>query len=126
MNAKGSTRFVLVDNNDENKDLLILSSIEESIDLVRDADLYRLQNRRVAQELASWLDVSRRPPTYGEDDWAALVRERIINDVPGAGPFDIDPNEDSAVPFVAFSIISVFVFSYFFLLGEVQIQTTET
>jgi len=35
-------------------------SIKESIDLVAEADKCRLQNRRVGQELAEWLDVSRR------------------------------------------------------------------
>ena len=63
-------------------------SPRESIDPVAVADKNRLQNGRVAQELASWIDVSRQPPreeaspgitvasTTDDDmeEWAIVVR----------------------------------------------------
>jgi hypothetical protein len=90
-------------------------SIKESIDLVTDgADKGRLQNRRVAQELASWLDVSRRlvldqdnidmdtdtdnvdlnmmNNCISPEKWSSILRSRILSGVPGVGPLDIDPN----------------------------------
>ncbi len=87
-------------------------TIKESIDLVSEADKNRIQNRRVAQELASWVDVSRRPPKYNVDDWAGMVRQRILSSVPGAGALDVDPNEsdaDGVVALVLFGFISVVV-----------------
>lgn len=84
---------------DESSDMKICRvSIKESIDLVPEADRGRLQNRRVAQELASWLDVSRRPDECGisAEEWAGTVRSRILAGVPGAGTLDVDPNEDDA------------------------------
>ncbi len=98
-------------------------TIKESIDLVSEADKNRLQNRRVAQELASWLDVSRRPPKYNVDDWAGMVRQRILTSVPGAGALDVDPNESDAegvVALVLFGFISVVVLglSFQFFLPE--------
>jgi len=98
-------------------------SIVESIDLIREADTGRLQNRRVAQELASWLDVSRRPENIDEDEWAAAVRERVLVGVPGAGPLDVDPNEENegAVAVLIFGVICVaaLAFSYNVLVDEV-------
>lgn len=88
------------------------ATIKESIDLVCEADKNRLQNRRVAQELASWVDVSRRPPNYDVDDWASMVRQRILTSVPGAGALDVDPNESDAegvVALVLFGFISLVV-----------------
>ena len=95
--------------------------IEESIDLVTEADKNRLQNRRVAQELASWLDVRRPPDTdsINVDEWAGMVRQRILSGVPGAGALDIDPNEDgeAGVALAIFGVISLAVlalsFQYF-------------
>ena len=87
-------------------------TIKESIDLVSEADKNRIQNRRVAQELASWIDVSRRPPKFNVDDWAGMVRQRILTSVPGAGALDVDPNEsdtDGVVALVLFGFISVVV-----------------
>lgn len=87
-------------------------TIKESIDLVSEADKNRIQNRRVAQELASWLDVSRRPPNFNVDDWAGMVRQRILTSVPGAGALDVDPNEsdaEGALVLLLFGIISVTV-----------------
>jgi len=84
---------------DESSDMKICRvSIKESVDLVSEADRDRLQNRRVAQELASWLDVSRRPDECGisAEEWADTVRSRILAGVPGAGTLDVDPNEDDA------------------------------
>ena len=101
----------------------VIISIKESIDLVREADLSRLQNRRVAQELASWLDVSRRPLQMdGEESvWAATVRERILTGVPGAGPLDVDPNEDGPGGFLIFGALCIAAFGllYYVLLEEV-------
>lgn len=68
--------------------------ISESIDLIYEADRGLLQNRKVAQELASWLDVSRRPIGMDPLDWAASLRSRVIYGVPGAGSLDIDPNAE--------------------------------
>lgn len=87
-------------------------AIQESIDLVSKADANRLQNRRVAQELASWLDI-RRPPdaeqSIDEDKWAGIVRQRILIGVNGAGALDIDPNEEdeTRVALVIFSLVSL-------------------
>ena len=39
--------------------------MKETIDLVKEADLRRIQNRMVAQELASWLDVARQSIDVG-------------------------------------------------------------
>jgi len=97
-------------------------SVTESLDLVWEADKNRLQNRRVAQELASWIDVSRRPPkellggggtmtmlvdTTMEEWWAGIVRERILTGVPGAGPLDVDPNEDDTEGDIALVVFGV-------------------
>jgi len=84
-------------------------SIKESIDLVSEADKCRIQNRRVAQELAEWLDVSRRPSSKDYDEWASIVRQRVLANVPGAGPLDVDPNEDDTegVIVLAFSAFCV-------------------
>jgi hypothetical protein len=81
--------------------------LEESIDLVEEADSFRLQNRVVAQEFASWLDVSRKPPIVDEVDWASKVRQRILANVPGAGALDVDPNEDEPRVLYAFLFICI-------------------
>ena len=98
-------------------------SIKESIDLVREGDLGRLQNRKVAQELAAWLDVSRRPSGTSEESWAGIVRSRILSAVPGAGVLDIDPNdeEESASALLVFGVtcLMALTLSYNFFLGEV-------
>jgi len=67
--------------------------------------------------LASWIDVSRRPPlgmecdiiVDAEDEWVGIVRQRILTGVAGAGPLDVDPNEDDSEPIIAliFGIICV-------------------
>ena len=97
-------------------------SITEALDLVKEADGGRLLNRRVAQEFASWLDV-RRPDECGinEDEWAGMVRERILLGVPGAGALDVDPNEDDGEGAMALLIFGAFCsialalsFQYFF------------
>lgn len=86
-------------------------SLKESLDLVSEADKSRLQNRRVAQELASWIDVSRRPPLecggIDTDEWAGIVRQRILTGVPGAGALDVDPNEDDSEGGIALFIFGV-------------------
>ena len=84
-------------------------SLKENIDLVSEADKCRIQNRRVAQELAEWLDVSRRPPNIDYDEWASIVRERILSGVPGTGALDIDPNEDENEGAVVLAFFSVIV-----------------
>ena len=81
--------------------------ISETIDLVEEADKRRLQNRRVAQELASWLDVSRRPINVDREEWASQVRKRILSDVRGAGALDIDPNDDGSEGVIALLIFGV-------------------
>lgn len=59
-----------------------------------EADKNILQNRRVAQELAAWLDVCR-PPEQDEDEWESMFRQQILPGVPGAGALDVDPNADN-------------------------------
>lgn len=103
---------------DTNGDYFVKISIKESIDLVLEADKNRLQNRRVAQELASWIDVSRRPPNLDVDDWAGMVRKRILSFVPGAGALDFDPNENNSegvIALVLFGIVSTAVLGVSFL-----------
>jgi hypothetical protein len=98
-------------------------SLTESIDLVKEADLSRLQNRIVAQEFASWLDVSRRPYQLEEVLWASKVRKRILATVPFAGALDIDPNEEDGPDTVlgfAFVCIAAFGILYKVLLGELS------
>ncbi len=102
---------VVSNSTDTNADYFVTISIKESIDLVLEADKNRLQNRRVAQELASWIDVSRRPPNFDVDDWAGKV-SRILSSVPGAGALDFDPNENDAegiMALVLFGIVSIAV-----------------
>ncbi|KAL7528647.1 hypothetical protein ACHAXR_002548 [Thalassiosira sp. AJA248-18] len=100
------------DDNMANRDCCSIVSVRESIDLVSEADKSRLQNRRVAQELAMWIDVSRRPPS-GElgitdaDEWAGIVQQRILTGVVGAGMLDVDPNEDDSEGVVALLIFGV-------------------
>ncbi len=123
--VEGNSRLKIVRKEEgaSNMESPVSISIAESIDLVKEADSSRLQNRRVAQELASWLDVSRRPMEMDgkERDWADIVRERILMNVPGAGPLDVDPNEDEPGVILAFGTLCLATFSllYFFLVGEV-------
>jgi hypothetical protein len=100
---------------------------KESIDLVADSDKNRLQNRRVAQELASWLDV-RRPPgadhAIDADEWASTVRQRILSGVEGAGLLDIDPNEEgeAGIAIAIFGVVSLAVLALsfqFFAVPEI-------
>jgi len=103
---------VVSNSTDTNADYFVTISIKESIDLVLEADKNRLQNRRVAQELASWIDVSRRSPNFDVDNWAGMVRKRILSSVPGAGALDFDPNEndsEGAIALVLFGIVSIAV-----------------
>ena len=97
-------------------------SLKESIDLVSEADKGRLQNRRVAQEVASWIDVSRRPPEkeFGIDanEWAGVVRQRMLMGVPGAGALDVDPNEDDVEGGIALLIFGVVCFGVLALSFE--------
>jgi hypothetical protein len=50
--VEGNT-IVTIHENPEYETIIV---VKESIDLVSEADSCRLENRRVAQELASWLD----------------------------------------------------------------------
>ena len=54
--------------------------------------------------------MSRRPDEFGinEDEWAGMVRERILLGVPGAGSLDIDPNEDDGEGATALLIFGAF------------------
>ena len=108
--VEGNTLLSIKDDDIVSCDSISIS-IKESIDLVSEADKCRLQNRRVAQELAEWVDVSRRPPSKDYDEWASIVRQRILINVPGAGPLDVDPNEDDTegVIVLAFSAFCVAV-----------------
>lgn len=110
----GSTRLKLT--NDK-------ITIEESYDLIREVDLSRLQNRKTAQEFASWLDVSRKPKGKSREDWEGIVRSRVLNNVVGTGVLDIDPNEDdqegaSAILVFGGMLILSLVFTYNIFLGE--------
>ena len=102
-------------------------TIKEAVDLVSEADKNRIQNRRVAQELASWLDV-RRPPDSEQsidmDEWAGMVRQRILSGVAGAGVLDIDPNEDGEadIALVIFGMVSLATLALsfqYFLVPEI-------
>ena len=102
-------------------------TIKETVDLVSEADKNRLQNRRVAQELASWLDV-RRPPDVEQsidaDEWAGMVRQRILSGVAGAGALDIDPNKDGEadIALVIFGLVSLAALTLsfqYFLVPEI-------
>ncbi|CAJ1954888.1 unnamed protein product [Cylindrotheca closterium] len=103
--VKGNTRFRLIQDGSATQAVTII--LEESIDLVEEADSLRLQNRVVAQEFASWLDVSRKPPIADEVDWASKVRQRILTNVPGAGALDVDPNEDEPGVLYTFLILCI-------------------
>uniref|UniRef100_A0A7S3V7J5 Uncharacterized protein n=1 Tax=Chaetoceros debilis TaxID=122233 RepID=A0A7S3V7J5_9STRA len=102
-NTNVKLRCLLTDESKFEMGMYIL----ESIDLIYEADRGLLQNRRVAQELASWLDVSRRPIGLDPLDWAALVRTRVISGVPGAGSLDIDPNAEGEgeIAFILFVLM---------------------
>jgi hypothetical protein len=117
--VEGSTRLRVSDDDTTSQ---VRIHMIESIDLVREADRSRLQNRIVAQEFASWLDVSRRPLQMEELVWAAIVRERVLVNVPGAGALDVDPNEDGPGVFYAFGIacLAAFGLLYQFLAEEVN------
>ena len=75
-------------------------SVEESLDVVGEADGGRLKNRRVAADAAIFLDF-RRPSSADPDDWAAAVASRVLARTPGAGSLDIEPLEDDAEAAVA-------------------------
>lgn len=112
--VEGSTRLKLT--NDK-------ITIEESYDLIREVDLSRLQNRKTAQEFASWLDVSRKPKGKSREDWEGIIRSRVLNNVVGTGVLDIDPNEDdqegaSAILVFGGMLILSLVFTYNIFLGE--------
>lgn len=81
-------------------------SLTERVDLVADADGGRLLNRKVAQELAAWLDVCRRPCAVDPDEWAATVRSRCLSGVPGAGVLDVDPSEDGPAAAAVFALVA--------------------
>ena len=110
--VEGNTRLKILQEEQYSK---VRISLSESIDLVREADLGRLQNRIMAQELASWLDVSRRPFDMDgkETEWAETVRERILTNVPGAGPLDVDPNEDGPGVLLSFALLLIITFGLF-------------
>lgn len=82
------------------------TAVSETIDLLAEADAGRLLNRKVAQELAAWLDVCRRPEDVDADEWAAAVRSRCLSGVPGAGVLDVDPIEDGPASVAAFGLLS--------------------
>lgn len=79
-------------------------AISESVDLVLEARRGKLLNRRVAQELAAFLDVCRRPEDIDPDDWAATVRTSCLSGVPGAGVLDVDPSEDGPAAVGVFAL----------------------
>lgn len=126
--VEGNSRLRFKLSSGEDKTVRIVSmSITESIDLIREADLGRLQNRIVGQELASWLDVSRRPSQIDSSEWAATVRDRVLTGVPGAGPLDVDPNEDGPEVLFVFSAICIVAFAllYKVLFEEIFGSTGE-
>ena len=72
----------------------------ESLPLLIECDAERLVNRLVASNFAAFLDVCRRPDRADPEDWAALVRRRVLPGT-GAGVMDIQPNEDDSDGVVA-------------------------
>jgi len=69
-------------------------SHRERVDAVDLAATSRLRNRRVAADVAEYLDV-RRPAQVAEDVWAVEVASAVLVGVPGAGPLDIEPLADT-------------------------------
>lgn len=78
----------------------------ESVDLVALADANGLQNRRAAQDVATWLDF-RRPSTVEPEEWAAIVRARVLSRVPGAGTLDIEPMSNETEGPLALSLFAL-------------------
>ena len=99
--VEGSARLTL----DDAGELVVLH--RETIDLVGLSDASMLQNRRVAQDVAEFLDVARRPDSIAPEDWSATVRARVLTGVPGAGVLDIEPTEGGAEAAAAVSAFAV-------------------
>ena len=78
----------------------------ESVDLVALADANGLRNRRAAQDVATWLDF-RRPSTVEPEEWAAIVRARVLSRVPGAGTLDIEPMSNETEGPLALSLFAL-------------------
>lgn len=85
--------------------LVILA--EESLSQVDLASASRLRNRRVAQDVAEWLDVARRPGGVAPEVWEGRVRDAVLSGVPGARPLDIDPSEDPTDGVLAFGAVAL-------------------
>ena len=89
-------------------------SHRERLDALGLARASRLRNRRVAADLAEFLDL-RRPPAVDSDDWAAEVAASALAGVPGAGVLDIEPLADereSTIALAAFALVVVGAVSF--------------
>lgn len=75
------------------------------------ADLLRrgqLRNRRCAEDLRTFLEVCRRPPTMSEEAWASDVGAALPwRGVPGSNPLDVEPGEGGAGEVVVFAVLVV-------------------
>lgn len=91
----------------ENNGAGYVISAEETLSLVDLAAASRLRNRRVAQDVAEWLDVARRPEGEAPVDWEYRVRAAVLSGVPSAGPLDIDPSEDPTDGLLAFAVVAL-------------------
>ena len=81
----------------------------ESIDVLDLAARNQLRNRKVAANVAEFLDVTRRPPEVDYDEWASAVASRVLSGVPGAGALDIEPLADGSegtTALILFGLIS--------------------
>lgn len=78
----------------------------ETVDLLSLARSGRLRNRKVATNLAEWMDI-RRPLEVDPDEWASEVSATVLAGVPGAGPLDIEPMADSAEGALALGLFAL-------------------
>jgi hypothetical protein len=69
---------------------MILVEQREKLDLVRSLDSGILKNRKLANDLRTYLDIVK-PPTIGLNEWDdILVRRLDFRAVPGMNPLDVD------------------------------------
>ncbi|GAB5354260.1 hypothetical protein AAMO2058_000104100 [Amorphochlora amoebiformis] len=95
----------------------LLMRQSEELDLIPYLDAGRLKNRRIANDLLSFLD-TRKPPVLSPYEWDNRVRQRCdVSEVPGMGPLDIDGLDpetqsefvESAGAIITFGVVVVLV-----------------
>ena len=110
---------------EDDKDNLLLCSIEEDLSYSQDLSRGALQNRKCAQDLRLFLETGRRPPDVTPDAWDDRVVESFAwSSVPGMGALDIEEESDGrivALLFLGASASILFLFASFLapeLLGQ--------